>query len=47
MKLQKKYKVMKRYIAGFLIALGLLVSCEDYLEFPPEGEVYFDDKFER
>ncbi len=30
---------MKKYIISLMIALGLLVSCKDYLEFPPEGEI--------
>ncbi len=30
---------MKRYIFLPIIILALLVSCEDYLEFPPEGEI--------
>lgn len=30
---------MKRYIILLVIGLGLLISCEDYLEFPPESEV--------
>jgi hypothetical protein len=36
---------MKRYIVPMLIALGLLVSCQDYLEFPPEGEIPQDEFF--
>jgi hypothetical protein len=34
-----KTEVMKKYIILLIIGLGLLISCEDYLEFPPEGEV--------
>ncbi|MCK5135420.1 MAG: RagB/SusD family nutrient uptake outer membrane protein [Bacteroidales bacterium] len=30
---------MKKHIVIPLIILGLLVSCQDYLEFPPEGEI--------
>jgi hypothetical protein len=34
-----KTELMKKYIVILIIGLGLLISCEDYLEFPPESEV--------
>lgn len=36
---------MKRYSISILILLGLLSSCQDYLEFPPEGEIPQDEFF--
>ena len=30
---------MKKYIIPVIVMLGLMVSCENYLEFPPEGEI--------
>jgi hypothetical protein len=36
---------MKKYIVIPLIILGLLTSCQDYLEFPPEGEIPQDEFF--
>ncbi len=37
---------MKKYIISLLILLGLMVSCKDYLDFPPEGEVPVDQFFQ-
>jgi hypothetical protein len=45
MNFQKKHSVMKKYMVVSLIALGLLFSCENYLEFPPEGEIPQDEFF--
>lgn len=36
---------MRKYIVILLIILGLLTSCQDYLEFPPEGEIPQDEFF--
>ncbi|MCK5694842.1 MAG: RagB/SusD family nutrient uptake outer membrane protein, partial [Bacteroidales bacterium] len=36
---------MKKYIVIPLIILGLLTSCQDYLEFPPEGEIPQEEFF--
>ncbi|MFO7934336.1 MAG: RagB/SusD family nutrient uptake outer membrane protein [Bacteroidales bacterium] len=36
---------MKGKIMILIISLGLLVSCQDYLEFPPEGEVPQEEFF--
>lgn len=36
---------MKNYIAIPIIILALLSSCQDYLEFPPEGEIPKDEFF--
>jgi len=37
---------MKKYIFSILLIMGLLVSCTDYLEFPPEGEVPSEQFFQ-
>lgn len=37
---------MKKYIISILFVLGLMVSCTDYLEFPPEGEVPSEEFFQ-
>jgi len=39
MKNLKTYSTMKKYLVLPLVILLVLVSCEDYLEFPPEGEI--------
>jgi hypothetical protein len=40
-----KTEVMKkRYMVFLILGLGLLTSCEDYLEFPPESKIP-EDKF--
>jgi len=36
---------MKKYIVLPIVILGLLYSCENYLEFPPEGEIPQEDFF--
>lgn len=36
---------MKKYIIIPLFILGLLTACDDYLEFPPEGEIPQDEFF--
>ena len=36
---------MKKYISITVIFLALLSSCQDYLEFPPEGEIPQDEFF--
>lgn len=40
-----KYNAMKGTIIILTIALGLMVSCKDYLEFPPEGEIPREEFF--
>jgi hypothetical protein len=37
---------MKKYIVLLIIGLGLLISCEDYLEFPPESKIPEEKFFE-
>jgi hypothetical protein len=39
MKKKHNHIVMKKYPIILVLGLGLLVSCQDYLEFPPEGEI--------
>ncbi len=36
---------MKKYITIPIVILALLSSCQDYLEFPPEGEIPQDQFF--
>lgn len=36
---------MKKYILFTMVVLGALISCQDYLDFPPEGEVPQDEFF--
>ena len=37
---------MKKYILFTVILLGFSFSCQDYLDFPPEGEVPVDEFFQ-
>lgn len=42
-----KFSIMKKYSIYILVViLGLMVSCTDYLEFPPEGDVPADQFFQ-
>ena len=45
MKSHKTYHVIKRYILLLVTGLGLMASCENYLEFPPESEIPQDQFF--
>jgi hypothetical protein len=36
----------KRYIVFLILGMGILMSCEDYLEFPPEGKIPEEQFFE-
>ncbi|MFO7668406.1 MAG: RagB/SusD family nutrient uptake outer membrane protein [Bacteroidales bacterium] len=42
---KKREPIMKKYKILPLILLVLVVSCKDYLEFPPEGEIPQDEFF--